>query len=483
MDIVRKGRLDKSPEEVAHFLSSMREDEWIFEADIAVGRAHVVMLAEQGILEESDAGLILDAINEVGSNGFGSLPDAEDVHPAIEQAVIDRVGEELGGQLHTARSRNDEVSSCIRIRLREEILGLVEEVLGLREALLERGLEMDDWLMPGYTHLQRAQPTTMGHHLLSYAFAFERDTQRLLQAYERVNRCPLGSVAFAGTGFDIDRERTSELLGFYAPTRNSMDGVAARDFMVESVAVAANLLTSLSRMCEDLVVWSSSEFGYIEFSDAYSSTSSVMPQKKNPDTAELARGKTASVVGSLVALYTNLKGQPMAYNRDLQEATPHLWRSYSSARDSVRVLRGVIEEAEFDREAMERGVEQGFTGATALADSLVRNGVPFRTAHHIVAELAANYEVEEINSGVIMEVAEEFGVEVGITDEEVDEALDPVKNIESHDSFGGPGEVSDAVDDAYERLEDDLEKVTGLDNDLDAAEKELNKAVEDLIND
>lgn len=480
MDIVRRGRLDATDQDAAAFLSSMEDDEPIFEADVRVGQAHVVMLAEQGVIVDGDAARILDALQEVREAGFEALPDAEDVHPAIEQAVIDRAGEEVGGQLHTARSRNDEVATCIRIRLREEILGLTAELLGLREALLERAGETEDWVMPGYTHLQRAQPTTMGHHLASYAHAFERDTARLLDAYRRVNECPLGSAAFAGTGFPINRQRTAELLGFNQPTRNSMDGVASRDFLVESVGAAANHMITLSRLCEDLVVWSTREFGYLELGDAYSSTSSIMPQKKNPDTLELARGKAGSVQAALTALHMNLKGQPMAYNRDLQEATPHTWRAYGAARDSVRVLRGAVESMEFDREALREAADGGFVGATALADALVREGVPFRTAHHVVAVVARNHDASEIDASVVRDAAEEVGVKVSIEDEEVETVLDPERYVERLNSFGGPGELGEALGDARDGLEHDVETLEDFEMELENADDELAAAIREV---
>lgn len=480
MDIVRRGRLDASDSDAAAFLSSMTDDEPIFEADVRVGQAHVVMLAEQGVIKDDDAARILEALEDVREAGFTALPDAEDIHPAIEQAVIERIGEEIGGHLHTARSRNDEVTTCIRIRLREEILGLAAELLGIREALLERASETEDWVMPGYTHLQRAQPTTLGHHLSSYAHAFERDTERLLDAYRRVNECPLGSAAFAGTGFPVDRQRTAELLGFDSPTRNSMDGVASRDFLVESVGAAANHMTTLSRLCEDLVIWSSQEFGYLELGDAYSSTSSIMPQKKNPDTLELARGKAGSVQAALTALHMNLKGQPMAYNRDLQEATPHAWRAYSAARDSVRVLRGAVESMEFDREALREALDGGFVGATALADALVREGVPFRSAHHVVAVVARNHDAGEVDASIVREAAEEVGVEVTVKGEEVEEALDPERAVERLDSFGGPGELGEALKDARKGLERDVEALEDLEMQLEKADDELAAAVREV---
>ena len=479
-DILRRGRLGATDDEVDAFLSSFGSDRRIFGADIDVGRAHVVSLAERGIVSHDDAGAILGALDDVENDGFDALDDShEDVHPAIEAAVVERVGEDVGGRLHTARSRNDEVATCIRVALRDELLGAMSDVLALRSALAERAEETDDWLVSGYTHLQRAQPTTVGHHLLSYDAALERDFSRLVDAYDRVNECPLGSAAFAGTSFDIDRERTASLLGFDRPTRNSMDGVASRGFAIEAVSAVLNAAVTLSRLCEDLVLWHSHEFGIVEFDDAYASTSSIMPQKKNPDTAELARGKTATVQGALTGIVTNLKGLPAAYNRDLQEATGHVWDAFDAVRSSARVLAGVVETAEFDREAARETVEGGFVGATELADVLVREtGIAFRTAHHIVASVAN--ETDEPTVGDIRDVFREVtGNEPDLGDETIENALDPRGCVESHDSYGAPGDDR-LVDEARDALERDMDTLNSLEEDLRLSEERLEEAVEEI---
>jgi argininosuccinate lyase len=479
-DILRRGRLGATDDEVDAFLSSFGSDRRIFGADIDVGRAHVVALAEGGIVSREDAAAILGALDEVEDEGFDALDDThEDVHPAIEASVVEKVGEEVGGRLHTARSRNDEVATCVRIALRDELLGATRDFLALRSALVERGEETDDWLFSGYTHLQRAQPTTVGHHLLSYDAALERDFGRLLDAYDRLNECPLGSAAFAGTSFDIDRERTADLLGFDRPTRNSMDGVASRDFAVEAVSAALNAATTVSRLCEDLVLWSSHEFGIVEFDDAYASTSSIMPQKKNPDTAELARGKTGTVHGALTAIVTNLKGLPAAYNRDLQEATGHVWDAFDAARKSARVLAGVVETAEFDREAARRTVEGGFVGATELADTLVREtGIAFRTAHHVVASVA-----KETDEPAVDDVREAFvevtGEKLEPDDETIERGLEPRGCVTSHDSYGAPGDDG-VVDEARDRLKTDMDTLNSLEEDLEVSENRLQEAVEEI---
>jgi len=485
-DIIRRGRLGSTDDEAARFLSSFEDDRRIFDADIDVGRAHVVALAEQGIVSEEDAGEILEALQEVREAGFDSLDDShEDVHPAIEEAVVDRVegGEGVGGRLHTARSRNDEVATCIRMVLRDELLDTLGDVLALRKSLLDRAEEHEDTLVSGYTHLQRAQPTTVGHELSSYAVALERDFGRLADAYERTNECPLGSAAFAGTSFEIDRERTAELLGFDRPTRHSTDGVASRDFAVEATSAALNLSLTLSRLCEDLVLWSSREFGVVEFDDAYSSTSSIMPQKKNPDTAELARGKTATVQGALNGVATNLKGLPSAYNRDLQEATGHVQDALDAARGSTRVLAGAVETMEVDKENAQRTTDEGFVCATELADVLVREtGMAFRTAHHVVATLASeNENPEDAEPEDVRRVANDvLDEDIEITDEKIERALDPELVAEAHDSYGGPGDET-VVNDTRELLDEDMDTLNSMEENLKTSRERLEEAEEAIL--
>ena len=481
-DFIRGERLGDPDEEVAAFLSCFDEDRRIFTADLDVGRAHVAMLAEQGIVDEADAATILEALDAVEDAGFDALPEGhEDVHPAIEAAVTDRAGDDAGGRLHTARSRNDEVATCLRIGLRDDLLALAEDLLGLRAALVARADETADWPMSGYTHLQRAQPTTLGHHLLAHEAALARDVDRILDAYDRANRCPLGSAAFAGTSFPIDRERTAALLGFDAPTRNSMDGVASRDAGVEAVAAASTAALHASRLCEDLILWSTSEFGFVELDDGYSSTSSIMPQKKNPDTLELARGRTASIHADLDALLGNLRGQPMAYNRDLQDATHHVWQALDRTAAVARVLGGAVATAEFDEEALAASTRQGFPGATALADALVREAdLPFRQAHRVVARLARDVDVAaDVTPDAVAAAAEEaVGRSVSLDAATVDRLADPAALVADHDSFGGPGEVAGQLADAERRIDDDGDAVSERQDALDAADDRLRDAVE-----
>ena len=312
--------------DVLDYLSSREADRRIFAADLLVDRAHLVMLKEQGLISAEVSSQILAALDEIGAAAEPASGAGEDVHEAIEALVLARVGPE-GGRMHTGRSRNDEVATCIRLALRAEMLDLMKEQLSFIQTLVRLADANKETIIPGFTHTQHAQPTTLAHHLLAHADAAARDLARMEDAYARVNLSPLGAAAFASTGFAIDRMRTCHLLGFDGLVENSMDAVSTRDFILEVLADLSIMMVNLSRLAEELILWSTSEFGYLELDNLYASTSSIMPQKKNPDTAELARGKTGSVMGSLMAALSICKGLPLSYNRDLQEVTPHLWRS------------------------------------------------------------------------------------------------------------------------------------------------------------
>jgi argininosuccinate lyase len=453
-DVVRRERFSGGP--AREFLSSLAADERIFAADVAVDRAHAVMLAEQDIIDATDAADILDALDDVEAAGHGALPDGEDVHAAIETAVIERVGAR-GGKMHTARSRNDEVATCIRYRLREDVLDAVETAIEAREVLTEVAAAHSETVMPGFTHLQPAQPTTVGHYLLSYESALARDTERLLDAYERVNRSPLGAAAFAGTPFDIDRERVADLLGFESVIENSMDASSARDFLVETTSAMATLATTLSGLAEDLVVFSKE--GYVELSDDYSSTSSIMPQKKNPDTMELVRGAAGDASAGLNALLTILKGLPRAYNRDLQRAHPHAFEAVDAVTDATEVAAGAVATADWKEETLADAAGEGFSTATGVADLLAMSGLPFRTAHEMVAHAAehgSDYDaLDEAAQEVLGEPLAEH-----VDREAVEAALDPERSVASRDSLGGP--APDAVEAALERAVAGVEADSGV---------------------
>jgi len=492
--VVRRERFAGGP--AREFMSSLADDERIFEADLAVDRAHVVMLAEQEIVAEDTAGEILAALEEieaaVEADGYpDALPDGEDVHEAIETAVIERVGEE-GGRMHTARSRNDEVATCIRYALREDVLSVLEGVVETREALLAAAEEHTETLLPGYTHLQPAQPVTVGFWLASYEQALARDTSRLLDAYTRVDECPLGAAAFAGTTFDVDRQQTARLLGFEGIVENAMDAVSARDVQLETVGALSGLAVTLSGLAEDLVVYSNR--GFLELDDDYASTSSIMPQKKNPDSLELVRAVAGDAVGAHQALATTLKGLPRSYNRDLQRAGPHVWKTVDDVAAAIDVAGGAVATAEWNDDACAAAAGEGFSTATGVADLLAQAGVPFRTAHEVVALAAADVaalEAEEAEGGAadpdaaidVLDDAAHAVLGESIADA-VDEAtlrsaLDPAESVASRDSAGGPAPqvVADHVESATAGLEDDMIAVRATQKGLQNAAERLDAEV------
>ncbi|MFZ2072014.1 MAG: argininosuccinate lyase [Halobacteriota archaeon] len=433
------------------YILSLDADKRLFHADMLVDKAHVVMLREKGILKRNDAAMILNCLNKIDPGYFVEhvLPTYEDVHTAIESVLIKEVGADIGGRMHTGRSRNDEVATCIRLALRDGLLVLMEEVNELRRAAIEKADMNVETIMPGYTHLQHAQPTTFAHHFLAHADAFARDFSRLKSAYEGVNVSPLGAAAFASTGFPIDRDRTAYLLGFDSVLENSMDAVSTRDFAIEAISCYANLMTNLSRLAEEIILWSTSEFNLVRVAAEYAAGSSIMPQKRNPDYAELVRARTGSVYGCLMSAISICKALPYAYNRDLQEVTPHLLKATEITLSSVSVLSHIVEGLELKREEMVKKAQMGFTTATELADTIVREtGVPFRTAHKIVSSLAKKLEdsVETTEGSVVLREMDDFAIliigeklsKLGLTEKEVDLALDIASNIEMRIVTGGP---------------------------------------------
>ena len=451
--VVRRDRFSGGP--AREFLSSMGDDERIFAADLAVDRAHVAMLAEQDIVADDEAATIYRALDRVEEGGFSALPDGEDVHEAIETAVVDAVGP-VGGKMHTARSRNDEVATCIRYRLRSDLLEVARVAIGFREQLSDAAAANVETVMPGYTHLQPAQPTTVAHWLSSYLQASERDTARLLDAYDRTNRSPLGAAAFAGTPFDVDRERTADLLGFDGLVENTMDAVSTRDFLLESVAALAGLANTLSGLAEDLVVLANK--GLVSVHDDYASTSSIMPQKKNPDTLELVRATAGDASAALNGLLTTLKGLPRSYNRDLQNATGYAWEAVDAVTEATTVAGGAVGTATWPEGALEAAASEGFSTATGVADLLAMGGMPFRTAHEIVASAAEDATDGSPDLATIEAATREItgaALSEYVSHEAVESALDPVESVGSRDSRGGPG--PDAVEATLEELTASLE--------------------------
>jgi len=465
------------------FMSSLAGDERIFEADLAVDRAHAVMLAEQGVLADDEVAQVLQALNVVEVEEHQGLPDGEDVHEAIESKVIAIAGD-VGGKMHTARSRNDEVATCIRYRLREDVLDALDAVNDARAALLSVVDAHAETLMPGFTHLQSAQPTTVGHWALSYVSALERDAERLLDAYGRVNRSPLGAAAFAGTPFDVDRERTAELLGFEGLVTNATDAVAARDHLVEVAGALANVATHLSGLAEDLVIFANR--GFVELDDAYASTSSIMPQKKNPDTLELVRATAGDAAAGLNGLVTTLKGLPRAYNRDLQSATPHVWSTVDAVTEATTVAAGAVATATWPEDALAAAAGDGVSTATAVADVLAMADVPFRSAHEVVATASEQAAGDAPTVGEIGAVVEDLlgePLESFVARETVADALDPEANVAMRDSVGGPAPdaVVAAQSAAADALDADQEAVEAKREALAMAHKSLQAEVSTYV--
>ena len=389
-----KKELDREADD---FNSSIHFDSRMFRQDIAGSCAHAAMLAKQGILTKEEGEAIIAALGGILSDlESGALTfdwEAEDIHMFVESVLTERIGD-LGKKLHTARSRNDQVAVDIRLYLRDEtkeIIGLIKDLLA---AILEQAKKHADTIMPGYTHLQRAQPITFGHHLLAYAMMLIRDCGRLEDAVKRMNQNPLGSCALAGTTYETDRAETSRTLGFDGYTLNSIDGVSDRDFCVELMSAYAMIMMHLSRFSEEVILWSSWEFKFVELDDSYTTGSSIMPQKKNPDMAELVRGKTGRVYGDLMALLTTLKGLPLAYNKDMQEDKEAIFDSVDTVKKCLKIFVPMIRTMKALPERMYAAAQKGFINATDLADYLVKKGLPFRTAYKIVGQTVA-YAIEK----------------------------------------------------------------------------------------
>ncbi len=385
------GRTDGVTDSIADdFNSSISFDSRMYRQDIRGSIAHARMLMKQGILGEDEAAAIISGLEgilrDLESGALAFDPAAEDIHMFIEAELTERIGAP-GKRLHTARSRNDQVALDMRMYLRDEAGDIISLILNLADALVGQAKGGRDAVMPGYTHLQRAQPVLFAHHLLAYVMMLSRDVSRLRDCLKRMDSCPIGSCALAGTTYDTDREYEAELLGFSAPCLNSMDGVSDRDFCVELLSCLSILMMHLSRLSEELILWSSWEFRFVRLSDAFTTGSSIMPQKKNPDMAELCRGKTGRVYGSLMGLLTTLKGLPLAYNKDMQEDKEGVFDALDTVRMCLKVFAPMIRTMEPLKENMLRAARQGFINATDLADYLTKKGMPFREAYKLSGQL------------------------------------------------------------------------------------------------
>jgi argininosuccinate lyase len=434
------GRFDQDLDaQAAAFSASVEVDKRLYAQDIRGSIAHARMLGARGILSQDDVALIIAGLTQLSKEcEAGALawdPAREDVHMNIEATLTERIGE-AGARLHTGRSRNDQVATDMRLWTRDACAGTAARIDAMLGVLALRAAGSIDVLMPGYTHLQRAQPIRLSHHLLAWSEMLERDRSRLFDAARRMNVSPLGSGALAATTFPLDREMSAKELGFAGVTRNSLDAVGDRDFLVETVAALANCAIHLSRISEELVLWSSQEFGFVQMSDAFTTGSSMMPQKKNPDMAELVRGKTGRVVGDLVALIVMLKGLPLAYNRDMQEDKPPVFDAFDTVDASLTVLAGSIGSARFNVARMRSALGEGFVDATEIADYLASKGVPFRNAHHVAGRLVRRaIDKSTTLTGLPLE---DLKAEHPAFEADVYRALDPETAVERRALPGGP---------------------------------------------
>lgn len=423
---------------VEEFTASIMFDKRLYRYDIEGSVAHCKMLARQGIISTEEENKIIegleDILDDIEAGNFTWTLDLEDVHMAVEKALIARVGK-AGEKLHTGRSRNDQVSLDMRLYLRDEVSIILGLTSSLKSSILATAKNEIDTILPGYTHLQKAQPVLLSHHLLAYREMLDRDEIRLKECYNRINIMPLGSAALAGTGLPIDRDYVAALLKFPKITENSMDAVSDRDYVAEFIFDASLLMMHMSRLCEDLVIWSSSEFDFVEISDSFATGSSIMPQKKNPDVAELIRGKTGRVYGNLVSLLTVMKGLPMSYNRDMQEDKEPLFDTVDTVKGCLQILSEMTGNMKFKRERMREGAAEGFSTATDIADYLVMKGVPFRKSHGIVGRIVG-YCLE--NDKELSDLTiEEFGEFYSGFDEDVYECLTAEGSVSSKKSYGG----------------------------------------------
>ena len=385
------GRFTKETDQLVYnFNASITFDQKFYKQDIEGSIAHVTMLAKQGILTEQERDGIVRTLkeirDEVESGKLEITSEYEDIHSFVEANLIDRLGD-TGKKLHTGRSRNDQVALDMRLYTRDELLHTDDLLKELLETILKIMEANTETIMPGFTHLQKAQPITLAHHMGAYFEMFKRDRLRLHDIYERMNYCPLGSGALAGTTYPLDREYTAELLGFYGPTLNSMDGVSDRDYLIEFLSACATIMMHLSRFSEEIIIWNSNEYQFVEIDDAYSTGSSIMPQKKNPDIAELVRGKTGRVYGALMSLLTTMKGIPLAYNKDMQEDKELSFDAMDTVKGCIALFTGMLATMKFNKGKMRLSANNGFTNATDAADYLVKHGVPFRDAHGIIGKI------------------------------------------------------------------------------------------------
>ena len=436
------GRFTKETDKLVYnFNASISFDQKFYRQDIRGSIAHVTMLAKQGILTEEERDQIIAGLKgilkDVEEGTLLITDEYEDIHSFVEANLIDRIGD-VGKKLHTGRSRNDQVALDMKLYTRDEILEVDHLLRELLEVLLKMMKEHTATFMPGFTHLQKAQPITLAHHMGAYFEMFKRDRSRLHDIAERMNYCPLGAGALAGTTYPLDRDYTAELLGFYGPMQNSMDAVSDRDYLIEYLSAMSTIMMHLSRFSEEVIIWNSNEYQFVEIDDAYSTGSSIMPQKKNPDIAELVRGKTGRVYGALMSLLTTMKGIPLAYNKDMQEDKELTFDAIDTTKGCLALFTGMIKTMNFRKDRMEESAKHGFTNATDAADYLVKHGVPFRDAHGIVGQLVLycidrKIALDDMSLEELKKISPVFEADIY-------EAISMKTCVEMRNTIGAPGE-------------------------------------------
>jgi argininosuccinate lyase len=486
--ILRGGRISSLRKDVAEFTSSIKGDVKLSKAVIDINKAHVIMLMDQKIINWADGAKLLKALTRHADIKLDS--SSEDVHMAVEEAVLKEVGWETGGNLHIAKSRNDQVATAIRMELRRNLLSLMLSVIEMQESLLVTAKKNVKTVMLEYTHLQPAQPVTYAHYLLSYFDALERDLQRLQETYERVNLCPMGAGALATTSFPINRERVAELLGFNGIVENSIDAVGSRDFILETTAVLTLIAVNLSRLAEDLIVWSSPDFGVIELPDSFTSTSSIMPQKKNPEVLEVIRARASHVLGDFVASAAALKSLPSTYNLDFQEITPKLWESVETTRSALDMFAKLIPNLKVSTDVSSKALTS-FSAATELANMLVRKySVPFRSAHKIIGALV-KFLIEskqtflDATPELLQKIAQDtVGIKLVVNAKDVADSIDALKIVETYKIKGGPAstEVKKALTVRKKRVVLAKSDVSKLKQRLDETKGKLESTVKSYSN-
>lgn len=436
------GRFTKETDRLVYnFNASIAFDQRFYAQDIKGSIAHVMMLGRQGILTQKEEEEIIEGLEgirtDVESGKLQITEEYEDIHSFVEATLIDRIGD-AGKKLHTGRSRNDQVALDMKLYTRDEVEAIDLLLKDLLDALLVIMKDHLDTYMPGFTHLQKAQPITLAHHMGAYFEMFKRDHERLRDIYDRMNTCPLGSGALAGTTYPLDREYTAKLLGFDGPTLNSMDGVSDRDYLLELLSALSVMMMHLSRFSEEIIIWNTNEYKFVEIDDAYSTGSSIMPQKKNPDIAELVRGKTGRVYGALNALLATMKGIPLAYNKDMQEDKEWAFDAMDTAKGCIALFTGMLKTMQFNKERMAESARHGFTNATDAADYLVNHGVPFRDAHGIVGKLVLTCIEKKIALDDLS--LEEYKAICPVFKEDIYDAISLETCVNKRMTIGAPGQ-------------------------------------------